>query len=154
MRSLQSTIYLPTEKRLCFLRGKKRLKGESLILFMGHLFKKKFSDGQRLYFKIFVPTIVSHLSKCLKLMTFGRDVLKHAVRCKYLVKLLRLFITISFTKDERRLFLSIGWLWWATLWTTIHARVLLACLFKFKSFDQFNPPEPPQILDIYSVVVL
>ena len=27
-------------------------------------------------------------------------------------------------------------------------------LFKFKSFDQFNPPELPQILDIYSVVVL
>ena len=26
-------------------------------------------------------------------------------------------------------------------------------LFKFKSFDQFNPPEPPEILDIYSVVV-
>ena len=24
----------------------------------------------------------------------------------------------------------------------------------FKSFDQFNPPEPPQILDIYSVVAL
>ena len=24
--------------------------------------------------------------------------------------------------------------------------------FKFKSFDQFNPPELPQILDIYSVV--
>ena len=31
---------------------------------------------------------------------------------------------------------------------------LFVCLFKFKSFDQFNPPEPPQILDIYSVVVL
>ena len=27
-------------------------------------------------------------------------------------------------------------------------------LFKFKSFDQFNPPELPKILDIYSVVVL
>ena len=27
-------------------------------------------------------------------------------------------------------------------------------LFTFKSFDQFNPPELPQILDIYSVVVL
>ena len=30
----------------------------------------------------------------------------------------------------------------------------LVCLLEFKSFDQFNPPEPPQILDIYSVVVL
>ena len=27
-------------------------------------------------------------------------------------------------------------------------------LFKFKSFDQFNPPELPQILDTYSVVAL
>ena len=27
-------------------------------------------------------------------------------------------------------------------------------LSKFKSFDQFNPPELPQIIDIYSVVVL
>ena len=24
----------------------------------------------------------------------------------------------------------------------------LVCLFKFKSFDQFNPSEPPHILDI------
>ena len=37
---------------------------------------------------------------------------------------------------------------------TIHAWVLLDCLFKFKSFDQFNPPEPPKILDIYPVVTL
>ena len=27
-------------------------------------------------------------------------------------------------------------------------------LFEFKSFDQFNSPELPQILDIYSVVAL
>ena len=27
-------------------------------------------------------------------------------------------------------------------------------LFKFKSFDQFNPPKLPQILNIYSVVAL
>ena len=27
-------------------------------------------------------------------------------------------------------------------------------LFKCKSFDQFDPPEWPQILDIYSAVVL
>ena len=27
-------------------------------------------------------------------------------------------------------------------------------LFKFKSFDQFNTPKLPQILDIYSVVAL
>ena len=25
--------------------------------------------------------------------------------------------------------------------------VLFVCLFKYKSFDQFNPPELPQILD-------
>ena len=60
---------------------------------------------------------------------------------------LRLFITISFTKDERRLFQSIRWLWWAILWTTIRAWVWFVCLFKLKSVDQFNPPEQPQILD-------
>ena len=27
-------------------------------------------------------------------------------------------------------------------------------LFKYKSFDQSDPPESPQILDIYSVVAL
>ena len=27
-------------------------------------------------------------------------------------------------------------------------------LFKFKSFDQFDPPKLPQILDIHSVVIL
>ena len=29
---------------------------------------------------------------------------------------------------------------------------LVISLFKFKSFDQFNTPKLPQILDIYSVV--
>ena len=46
--------------------------------------------------------IVSQLSKCLK-MTFWEGCLKVGTY----VKLLRLFITISFTKDERRLFQSI-----------------------------------------------
>ena len=36
----------------------------------------------------------------------------------------------------------------------MHAWVLFVCSFKFKSFDQYNPPEPPQFLDIYSIVVL
>ena len=31
---------------------------------------------------------------------------------------------------------------------------LFISLFKYKSFDQSDPPESPQILDIYSVVVL
>ena len=31
---------------------------------------------------------------------------------------------------------------------------LECCLFKYKSFDQFSPPVPPQILDTYLVVVL
>ena len=35
-----------------------------------------------------------------------------------------------------------------------NTRMGLVCLLEFKSFDQFNPPEPPQILDVYSVVVL
>ena len=32
--------------------------------------------------------------------------------------------------------------------------VLFVSLLKFKSFDQFNPPELHQFLDIYSVVML
>ena len=31
---------------------------------------------------------------------------------------------------------------------------LVISLFKYKSFDQSDPPESPQILDIHSVVVL
>ena len=31
---------------------------------------------------------------------------------------------------------------------------LVISLFKFKSFDQFNTPKLPKILDIYSVVAL
>ena len=38
--------------------------------------------------KNFLPPIVSQLSKCLKFMTFGRDVLKHAAECKNLSKAL------------------------------------------------------------------
>ena len=34
------------------------------------------------------------------------------------------------------------------------AWVLFVSLLKFKSFNQFNPPELHQILDIYSVVML
>ena len=32
--------------------------------------------------------------------------------------------------------------------------IIVLSLFKFRSFDQFNPPKLPQILDIYSVVAL
>ena len=35
-----------------------------------------------------------------------------------------------------------------------HAMSCDTSLFKFKSFDQFNTPKLPQILDIYSVVAL
>ena len=36
-----------------------------------------------------------------------------------------------------------------------NTRMGFVCLFvQIQSFDQFNPPEPPQILDIYSIVVL
>ena len=42
----------------------------------------------------------------------------------------------------------------AILWTAIHARVLQNLSVKYKSFDRSNLPESPQILDIYSVMVL
>ena len=65
------------------------------------------------------------------------------------MKLLRLFISISFTKDEKDNI------------SQLHDYNAPFCeeqythgfLFKFKSFDQFNSPERPQSLDIYSVVV-
>ena len=66
------------------------------------------------------------------------------------VKLLRLFITISFTKDEKD---NISQLHDCNA-PFCEAQYTHGSLFKFKSFDQFNPPERPQILDIYSVVVL
>ena len=71
------------------------------------------------------------------------------------MKLLRLFITISFTKDERNYF--------SQLYDYDepfceqqykHGSCLFVCSFKFKSFDQFNFPELPKILDIYLVEVL
>ena len=36
-------------------------------------------------------SIVSQLSKCLKFMTFGRDVLSYAIECKYLSEALETF---------------------------------------------------------------
>ena len=71
-----------------------------------------------------------------------------------IVKLLRLFITICFTKDERRLFQWIKWLWCTTLWPTTPTWVLL---YLFSNSNHLislippppPPPEPPQILDIY-----
>ena len=64
------------------------------------------------------------------------------------------FITISFTKDEKD---NIGQLddYDAPFCEQQykHGSCCIS-LFKFKSFDQFNSPELPQILDIYSVVAL
>ena len=53
---------------------------------------------------------VSQLSKCLKFMTFREGCFKTRSYANTWLKLFRLFITISFTKDERRLFQSIRWL--------------------------------------------
>ena len=47
-------------------------------------------------------SIVSQSSKCLKCMTFREGCFAIHVEYQYLVKLLRLFIIISFTKDETR----------------------------------------------------
>ena len=68
--------------------------------------------------------------------------------------LLRLFVTISLHKisednlnerDDYRVPFSEQ--------QYIH-RPCCISLFKYKSFDQSDPPESPQILDIYSVVLL
>ena len=71
------------------------------------------------------------------------------VEYKYLSEALETFITISFTKDEKG---NISQLedynapFCEQQYT--HGSCCIS-LFKFKSFDQFNPPERPQILDIY-----
>ena len=70
------------------------------------------------------------------------------------MKLLRLFITISFTKDEID---NISQLDDYDVPFSEQQYTHGSCyisLFKFKSFDRYNPPELPQISDIYSVVVL
>ena len=84
------------------------------------------------------------------------------------MKLLGLFTTISFTKMkenyfsddddepfcERQYFSDDYDESFCERQYTHGSYLLVFFLFKFKFFDQFNPPEPPQILDIYSVVVL
>ena len=94
-------------------------------------------------------SIVSQPSKCLKFTTFREGCFAIHVEHKYLTKLLRLFITISFyfliTKDEID---NISQLddydapFCEQQYT--HGSCYIS-LFKFKSFDQFNPPELPQI---------
>ena len=68
------------------------------------------------------------------------------------MKFLRLFITISFTKDKKKI-ISVDQMIMMNH-SVNNTRMGLVCLFKCKSFNQFNPPELPQTLDICSVVVL
>ena len=78
----------------------------------------------------------------------------HAEYKQVLKRTFRGFITISFTKDEKG---NIGQLDdYDALFCKQQYTHASCCipLFKFKSFDQLNSPELPQILDIYSVVAL
>ena len=70
------------------------------------------------------------------------------------MKLLRLFVTISFTKMKEDHFIQLDDYDTPLCGGQYMDGSCYISLFKFKSFDQFNPPELPQILDIYSVVVL
>ena len=50
-----------------------------------------------------MQSVVSQPSKCLKFMTFSGGMFCHTqLNASTLVKLLRLFITTNFTKDERK----------------------------------------------------
>ena len=50
---------------------------------------------------------MSQPSKCLKIHVFSEGYFAIPVECKYLSEALETFITISFTKDEIRQYLSI-----------------------------------------------
>ena len=96
---------------------------------------------------------MSQPSKCLKFMTFW-DVLSYMLNTSTEVKFLRLFITISVTKDEKDNISQLDD--YNVLFCEQQDTHWSCCisLFKFKSFYQFNPPKQPQILDIYSVVAI
>ena len=71
------------------------------------------------------------------------------------MKLLRLFITISFTKDEIRDNISHIDDYDAPFCEKQYTHEFCCIsLFTFKSFDYSNPSELPEVLDIYSVVAL
>ena len=59
-----------------------------------------YSSGTALSFNCFYR-LVPHPNKCLKFINFQEDVLKHATECKYLVELLRLFVTISLALQDK-----------------------------------------------------
>ena len=84
-------------------------------------------------------TIVSQPSKCLKFMTF-RDILSYAIECKHLVKLLRLSITINFTKDEDNISQLGDYDAPFCEQQYTHGSCYIS-LFKFKSFNQLIPPK-------------
>ena len=100
-----------------------------------------------------MTSIVSQPSKCLKFMTFRGDILSYVIECKYLVKLLRLFIAINFTKDEDNISQLGDYDAPFCEQQYTHGSCYIS-LFKFISFDQLIPPKLPQMLDIYSVVAL
>ena len=71
------------------------------------------------------------------------------------MKLLRLSITVNFTKDERIYNISQLGGYDAPLCEQQYTHgSCYIFLFKFKLFDQLISPKLPQILDIYSVVTL
>ena len=70
------------------------------------------------------------------------------------VKLLRLSITINFTKMKEDNISQLGDYERRFCEQQYTHGSWYTSLFKFKSFDQFNIPKLSQILDIYSVVAL
>ena len=70
------------------------------------------------------------------------------------VMLLRFFVTISLHKiNEDNLNERYGYSVSLSEQQYMHGSCYIS-LFKYKSFDQSDPPEWPQILEIYQVVVL
>ena len=68
--------------------------------------------------------------------------MKHTVECKYLGELLRLFNVLQKMKEDYFSQLDDYDKPFCEQQYT-HGSCLFCLLFKFKSIDQFNPPEPP-----------
>ena len=86
-------------------------------------------------------------------MTFQeRCSVVHAIECKYLCEALETFNHYQFYKRRKKIILDhYDVPFCEQQYTHVPCYIFL---FKFKSFDQFNPSDLPRILDIYSVVVL
>ena len=104
---------LSTDKNYLHFQHKSRTFSRKISKALSELLISSFissKPGQHSIVFHNILTMVSQLSKCLKFMTFREGCFKARSWMQVLkMKLLRLFITICFTKGEKTLFQSIRW---------------------------------------------